>query len=128
MGAVFMPHGLGHFMGCDVHDVGGYPEGVTRINEPGLKSLRTARVLCEGMVLTIEPGIYFIQHLLDQALANPAQACFINREMLQRFHGFGGVRIEDNVLITSSGTELLTKVPRTVEEIENWMKGDKAKE
>jgi Xaa-Pro dipeptidase len=63
MGAVFMPHGLGHFMGCDVHDVGGYPEGVTRINEPGLKSLRTARVLCEGMVLTIEPGIYFIQHV-----------------------------------------------------------------
>ena len=77
LGAVFMPHGLGHFMGCDVHDVGGYPEvsgcicfamqlslcpqGVERPAQPGLKSLRTARVLKEGMCLTIEPGIYFIE-------------------------------------------------------------------
>ena len=125
LGAVFMPHGLGHFMGCDVHDVGGYPEGVDRINQPGLRSLRTARVLKEGMVLTIEPGIYFIDHLIDKALADPTQACFIRNEVLQRFRGFGGVRIEDNVVITVNGAELLTQVPRTVEEIENCMKGDK---
>ena len=122
-----MPHGLGHLMGCDVHDVGGYPEGVERREEPGLRSLRTARVLQAGMVITIEPGIYMIDHLLDKALADPRLACFFNREVLQRLRGFGGVRIEDDVVITASGAELLTQVPRTVEEIENWMKGGKKK-
>nr|XP_040136089.1 xaa-Pro dipeptidase isoform X3 [Ictidomys tridecemlineatus] len=127
LGAVFMPHGLGHLLGLDVHDVGGYPEGVERIDEPGLRSLRTARHLEPGMVLTVEPGIYFIDHLLDQALADPAQACFFNREVLQRFRGFGGVRIEEDVVVTESGMELLTCVPRTVEEIEACMAGsDKA--
>ncbi|XP_063108643.1 xaa-Pro dipeptidase isoform X2 [Cavia porcellus] len=123
MGAVFMPHGLGHLMGLDVHDVGGYPEGVERIDEPGLRSLRTARQLEPGMVLTVEPGIYFIDHLLDEALADQAQACFFNREVLQRFRGFGGVRIEEDVVVTDSGVELLTCVPRTVEEIEACMAG-----
>ncbi|XP_068938735.1 xaa-Pro dipeptidase [Petaurus breviceps papuanus] len=123
LGAVFMPHGLGHFLGIDVHDVGGYPEGVERIDEPGLRSLRTARTLEQGMVLTVEPGIYFIDHLLDQALADPAQACFINNHTLQRFRGFGGVRIEEDVVVTASGVELLTCVPRTVEEIEACMAG-----
>lgn len=127
LGAVFMPHGLGHFLGLDVHDVGGYPEGVERIDEPGLRSLRTARHLEPGMVLTVEPGIYFIDHLLDQALADPAQACFFNHEVLQRFRNFGGVRIEEDVVVTNSGMELLTCVPRTVEEIEACMAGcDKA--
>ncbi|XP_044520121.1 xaa-Pro dipeptidase [Gracilinanus agilis] len=121
LGAVFMPHGLGHFLGIDVHDVGGYPEGVERIDEPGLRSLRTARQLEQGMVLTVEPGIYFIDHLLDQALADPARACFINNQTLQRFRGFGGVRIEEDVVVTASGMELLTCVPRTVEEIEACM-------
>ncbi|XP_065754782.1 xaa-Pro dipeptidase isoform X2 [Phocoena phocoena] len=127
LGAVFMPHGLGHFMGIDVHDVGGYPEGVDRIDEPGLRHLRTARHLEPGMVLTVEPGIYFIDHLLDEALADPARACFFNREVLRRFRGFGGVRIEEDVVVTDSGMELLTCVPRTVEEVEECMAGrDKA--
>uniref|UniRef100_A0A2K5N9M5 Xaa-Pro dipeptidase n=1 Tax=Cercocebus atys TaxID=9531 RepID=A0A2K5N9M5_CERAT len=127
LGAVFMPHGLGHFLGIDVHDVGGYPEGTERIDEPGLRSLRTARYLQPGMVLTVEPGIYFIDHLLDEALADPARACFFNLEVLQRFRGFGGVRIEEDVVVTDSGMELLTCVPRTVEEIEACMAGcDKA--
>lgn len=125
MGAVFMPHGLGHFLGIDVHDVGGYPEGVDRIDLPGLKSLRTARALQERMVLTIEPGIYFIDHVLDQALANPSQSCFINKQVLQRFRGFGGVRIEDDIAVTANGMELLTCVPRTVEEIEAFMADSK---
>uniref|UniRef100_A0A672IHT8 Xaa-Pro dipeptidase n=1 Tax=Salarias fasciatus TaxID=181472 RepID=A0A672IHT8_SALFA len=121
LGSVFMPHGLGHLLGIDVHDVGGYPEGVDRINEPGLKSLRMGRLVQERMVLTVEPGIYFINHLLDQALANPAQSCFINNQELARFRGFGGVRIEDDIAVTATGIELLTCVPRTVEEIEAFM-------
>ncbi|KAL8194640.1 UNVERIFIED_CONTAM: hypothetical protein K2H54_027424 [Gekko kuhli] len=121
LGAVFMPHGLGHFLGIDVHDVGGYPEGVERIDLPGLRSLRTARVLEQGMVLTVEPGIYFIDHLLDQALADPVQACFINNSILPRFRGFGGVRIEEDIVVTATGMELLTCVPRTVEDIEAFM-------
>lgn len=67
------------------------PQGVERIDEPGLRSLRTARRLEPGMVLTVEPGIYFIDHLLDEALADPARACFFNRDVLQRYRGFGGV-------------------------------------
>uniref|UniRef100_H2MGT4 Xaa-Pro dipeptidase n=1 Tax=Oryzias latipes TaxID=8090 RepID=H2MGT4_ORYLA len=121
LGSVFMPHGLGHLLGIDVHDVGGYPEGVDRIDEPGLRSLRMARLVQERMVLTVEPGIYFINHLLDQALSNPAQRCFINDHMLARFRGFGGVRIEDDIAVTADGVELLTCVPRTVEEIEAFM-------
>ena len=67
------------------------PQGVDRMDEPGLRHLRTARHLEPGMVLTVEPGIYFIDHLLDEALADPARACFFNPEVLQRFRGFGGV-------------------------------------
>ncbi|XP_012674417.2 xaa-Pro dipeptidase [Clupea harengus] len=121
MGSVFMPHGLGHLLGIDVHDVGGYPEGVQRIAEPGLKSLRMGRLVQERMVLTVEPGIYFIDHLLDQALASPAQRCFINSDVLARFRRFGGVRIEDDIAVTADGMELLTCVPRTVEDIEEFM-------
>jgi len=121
LGAVFMPHGLGHLMGLDVHDVGGYPEGTERIDEPGLRSLRTTRVLEESMVLTIEPGIYFIDATLNPALENPETARFFNQEMLQRFRNFGGVRIEDDIVVTSDGMELMTCVPRTVHEIETLM-------
>lgn len=62
-----------------------------RVDEPGLKSLRMGRVVQERMVLTVEPGIYFIQHLLDQALASPQQCGFINADVLARFQNFGGV-------------------------------------
>ncbi|MCI4378933.1 hypothetical protein PGIGA_G00221930 [Pangasianodon gigas] len=121
LGSVFMPHGLGHLLGIDVHDVGGYPEGVERVDEPGLRSLRMGRVVQERMVLTVEPGIYFIHHLLDQALASPQQCAFINADVLARFRNFGGVRIEDDIAVTADGVELLTCVPRTVEEIEAFM-------
>ncbi|CAG2200027.1 PEPD [Mytilus edulis] len=91
LGAVFMSHGLGHFMGLDTHDVGGYPEGTERSKEAGLNSLRTVRILEQRMVLTIEPGIYFIDVLLDAALNNPEQAKFLVREKIDSYRGFGGV-------------------------------------
>jgi Xaa-Pro dipeptidase len=123
LGAVFMPHGLGHFLGIDTHDCGGYPAGVTRPTRPGFSSLRTARTMQEGMFITIEPGCYFIDPLLDQALADPHRAQFINAEALARFRGFGGVRIEDNVIITATGCENLSHAPRTVEDIEAVFQG-----
>lgn len=119
--AIFMPHGLGHFLGLDTHDVGGYPEGHERRTENGLKSLRTVRTLQPSMVLTIEPGLYFIQAVIEEALNDPAQSCFFVREVVEGYYGFGGVRIEDDVVITETGCELLTDVPRTVEEIEKHM-------
>lgn len=121
LGAIFMPHGLGHFLGCDVHDVHGYPEGCERREEPGLKSLRTVRDLQESMVLTIEPGIYFIEAVIRNALQNPSQACFIVQNVVEQYYGFGGVRIEDDIAMTATGCELMTDVPRTIEEIETLM-------
>ncbi|XP_005091896.1 xaa-Pro dipeptidase [Aplysia californica] len=121
LGAVFMPHGLGHFMGIDTHDVGGYPEGTERIDQPGLRSLRTVRTLEPRMVLTIEPGCYFIDALLDGALRNEQQREFLVEDVISRLRGFGGVRIEDDIAITEDGMELFTCVPRTVEEIERVM-------
>lgn len=67
-------------------------QGIERIDEPGLKSLRMGRVVKERMVLTVEPGIYFINHLLDKALNASQQCNFINNDVLARFRGFGGVR------------------------------------
>lgn len=123
MGAVFTPHGLGHFLGLDTHDVGGYPDAApSRPTQPGIRKLRTARVMEEGMVMTVEPGLYFIDALLDGALADETQSKFIDASVLSRFRNFGGVRLEDGVVITKDGCEILTHVPRTVEEIEAFMK------
>ncbi|VDK44148.1 unnamed protein product [Gongylonema pulchrum] len=114
MGSIFMPHGLGHFMGLD--------DAEPRSDLLGLKSLRTTRTLQERMVITIEPGCYFINTLLDAALNNPEQKKFIVEEKLNEYRGFGGVRIEDDVVIWASGNECLSKdLPRTVEEIEQFM-------
>lgn len=122
LGFIFMPHGMGHLLGIDVHDVGGYldhcPE---RSNEMGLNKLRTCRQLKEGMVLTIEPGIYFVDAQLKRAKDDPNLSRFFIWEKIDQFRQFGGVRIEDNIYITADGVELLTKVPRSVEEIEKVM-------
>ncbi|CAM9475437.1 unnamed protein product [Chrysoparadoxa australica] len=123
IGAVFMPHGLGHFMGLDTHDVGGYPKGVERDTRPGHRSLRCGRVLQEGMVITVEPGIYFIDHLLDEALANESTKKFFVQEAIARFRGTGGVRLEDDVIVTSTGIRNMTNCPRTVADVEAVMAG-----
>jgi Xaa-Pro dipeptidase len=106
--ALFMPHGLGHLMGLDVHDPGGYPEGVSRIDEPGIRSLRCGRKLEEGMVITVEPGIYFIDAVLEPALQNPAISHLLVPDKVAQFRSFGGVRIEDTVVVTENGCEVLT--------------------
>ncbi len=119
--ALFMPHGLGHFMGLDVHDPGGYPEGTSRINEPGIRSLRCGRKLEAGMVITVEPGIYFIDAVLEPALADSTISDLLVKPKLAQFRRFGGVRIEDDVLVTEQGAENFTRVPREVSEIESVM-------
>ncbi|MCL4822121.1 MAG: aminopeptidase P family protein [Vicinamibacteria bacterium] len=118
---LFMPHGLGHLMGLDVHDVGGYPAGVERSAELGLKSLRCGRALEAGMVITVEPGIYFVDALLEPALGDPKLKPFLVEDVVRRFRGFGGVRIEDDVLVTPTGSRNLTNVPREVDDIERVM-------
>ena len=74
LGAVFMPQGLGHLLGLDVHDVGGYPIGRPRFTAPGEASLRMNRTLEAGMYLTVEPGCYFIDYLLDQVGLYPVHS------------------------------------------------------
>ncbi|KAJ8603809.1 hypothetical protein CTAYLR_000227 [Chrysophaeum taylorii] len=123
LAAVFMPHGLGHLIGLDTHDVGGYLPGMPpRATRPGLGKLRTARVLQAGMALTVEPGIYFIPALIEPALQD-ARRHFFNLGRLDDFRGFGGVRLEDVVAVTTDGVVNLTLCPRTTDEIESVMAG-----
>jgi len=129
IGSYFMCHGLGHFLGIDTHDVGGYPEnGPKRIQEPGVKNLRTSRILQPRMVITVEPGLYFNRILLKQAKNNDKISHFFNWDVIERFMDFGGVRIEDNVIITEDGIENMTMCPRTVEELEKTARGEEIKE
>ena len=100
--------------------ISGTPE---RPSRPGLKKLRTARILEANMVLTVEPGCYFIDYLLDAALADPTQAKFIDASRLESFRGYGGVRLEDDVVVTESGAQNYTLCPRTVAEVESVVAG-----
>ncbi|MEX0771918.1 MAG: aminopeptidase P family protein [Balneolales bacterium] len=110
--SLFFPHGLGHLMGLDTHDVGGYPKGVKKIERPGVKYLRARITLEPGMVLTIEPGLYMIPALLKPAFEDPEQAKYLNTSRLKELLHLGGVRIEDNVIVTEKGMENMTTVPK----------------
>ncbi|XP_037960349.1 xaa-Pro dipeptidase-like [Teleopsis dalmanni] len=124
LAGIFQPYGLGHLLGLDVHDVGGYIKGQPkRPSEPWLKCLRFARLLKAGMYLAVEPGCYFVGWLMDRATAEPALSQFLNVQMFERFRDFGGICIEDNILITMDGCENFAVLPRTVEEIEKVMAG-----
>src|SRR5699024_6431214 len=112
-----------HFLGLDTHDVGGYPKGVDRIERPGIKYLRMRRHLQPSMVLTIEPGLYFIPALLKPALEDDKISSFLNKSKLEGMMDFGGIRIEDNLVITEDGYENLTDVPKGRDEIEKVMAG-----
>ena len=111
LSAVFFPHGLGHLLGLQVHDVGGYlrdKSGHTIEKPPGHPYLRLTRPLEQGFVVTVEPGVYFIDLLLAQARANQ-HARHIDWGRVEEFRPYGGVRIEDDVAVTASGHENLTR-------------------
>jgi len=129
--ALFFPCGTGHMMGLDIHDMENLGEEyVGYDNEPksrqfGLKSLRLARKLEPGFVLTIEPGIYFIPELTDQWRAELKHSEFLNYEKIDKLRDFGGIRNEENYLITTEGKRLLgsRKKPMTIEKVEALRKG-----
>lgn len=126
---LFMPHGLGHMMGLDVHDMENYGENYVgydkkniRSTQFGLSSLRLGRELQEGFVITNEPGCYFIPALIDKWRSENKCSDFINYDMLEKYKDFGGIRIEDDLLVTRDGCRLLGKyIPKTVAEIEEQM-------
>jgi len=126
--ALFYPHGLGHMLGLDVHDmedlgdVVGYRKGEKRSPQFGLSFLRLAKSLAPGFVITVEPGIYFVPALIDRWRSERRNAAFIDFDEVQKFVGFGGVRIEDDVLITESGCRVLGEgIPKTVADVEAAM-------
>lgn len=127
--ALFFPHGLGHMMGMDVHDMEnlgenyvGYDEETVRSKQFGTAFLRLGRRLQPGFVLTVEPGIYFIPALIDQWKAEEKFIEFINYDKVETFKDFGGIRIEDDVLVTETGNRVLGKpIPKTVADIEAIM-------
>ena len=124
--ALFFPCGTGHMMGLDVHDMEDLGEvwvgygGKPKSNQFGLKSLRLAKELKPGFVFTIEPGIYFIPDLIDNWMAGKINESFLNFEMINKFRDFGGIRNEENYLITADGARLLGKYkPKSIAEIES---------
>jgi Xaa-Pro aminopeptidase len=124
--ALFFPHGIGHMMGLDVHDMEdigeglvGYTEKLKRSSQFGLAYLRLARELEPGFVATVEPGIYFIPPLIDKWRKAGKFADFIDYEKVETYRDFGGVRIEDNIMVTAGGRRVLGKpIPKTVAEVE----------
>ena len=124
--ALFMPHGLGHMMGLDVHDMEalgenyiGYNDEVKRSDQFGTSFLRFALPYKPGHVFTVEPGCYFIPELIDMWKAEGKFKDFINYNKLDAFLPIGGIRIEDDVLIIEKGHKVLGKpIPKTVKEVE----------
>lgn len=128
--ALFLPHGLGHMMGMDVHDMEGlgqtnvgYDDEVRPSSQFGTASLRFARKLEPGFVVTDEPGIYFIPDLIDLWKREGHNAEFLNFEEIEKFKDFGGIRIEDDVLITENGCRFLgeQRIPYHMDEVEQFL-------
>jgi Xaa-Pro aminopeptidase len=124
--ALFFPCGLGHMMGMDVHDMEDLGEvyvgwaGNPKPTQFGIKSLRLGRKLEPGFVLTIEPGIYFIPELIDQWKGTGHNGDYINFDKVEAFRNFGGIRNEEDFLITETGYSLLGKPkPKSIEDVEN---------
>lgn len=129
--ALFFPHGLGHMMGLDVHDMEdlgqiyvGYDDETRPSDQFGTAYLRLGKTLKQGFVLTVEPGIYFIPALIDQWKAENKHSAFINYSEVEKFRSFGGIRLEDDVLVTTDGYKRLGKkrIPISVTEVESFMR------
>lgn len=128
--ALFLPHGLGHMMGLDVHDMEdlgqcyvGYDDEVHPSAQFGLASLRMGRRLQEGFVITDEPGCYFIPALIDKWRAEKQHTDFLNFDAIDRYKDFGGIRLEDDILIIPGGSRFTGEkhIPITIEEVESIM-------
>ncbi|KAF1948464.1 putative Xaa-Pro aminopeptidase [Byssothecium circinans] len=117
----FFPHGLGHYLGMDTHDTGGNANYADK--DPMFRYLRVRGTLPAGSVITVEPGIYFCRFIIEPYLKDPEQAKFIDEKVLERFWSVGGVRIEDNILITEGGYENLTPTPKELDEVVKLVKG-----
>lgn len=120
----FMPHGIGHYIGLYTHDLPGLKSKENNWNPIKMMNLRVKRELEAGMVLTVEPGLYFNKVLLDTAYADPAVRAYINKDKVEEYRKeVGGIRIEDMVVVTADGFEnLVVGLPKTVPEIEAFMK------
>ena len=136
IGGLFMPHGLGHNMGLDVHDMEdlgenfvGYDDDQTRSSQLGLGSLRMARRLAPGNVITDEPGIYFIPALIAQWKAEGTDKGRVCYDRLEQYLDFGGIRLEDDVLVTPDGARRLgsRRLPIAPDDVEAAMAEDAAK-
>ena len=133
--AMFLPHGLGHMMGMDVHDmenfdqinVGFDEEPRPRLDQFGTNCLRMGRRLEEGFVVTDEPGIYFIPALIDDWKASGHCAEFLNFDKIETYKDFGGIRIEDDILITKDGCRFLGehRIPYHPKDVEEFMAQNK---
>ena len=128
--ALFLPHGLGHMMGMDVHDMEnlgqtnvGYDEEIQPSTQFGTASLRMGRRLQKGFVVTDEPGIYFIPDLIDNWKANNINSDFLNFDVIEKYKDFGGIRIEDDVLVTENGVRFLGKdiIPYHADDVEKYV-------
>jgi len=127
--ALFMPHGLGHMMGLDVHDMEdlgqiyvGFDDEIRPSKQFGTANLRMGRRLQPGFVITNEPGIYFIPALIQKWRAEKINTDFINFDRLESYFNFGGIRIEDDILVTETGSEILgDRIPVTLDEVEAIM-------
>jgi len=125
--ALFMPHGFGHMLGLDAHDMEnlgeqyvGYDDEIQRIRQFGSSSVRLGRKLQPGFVITNEPGIYFIPALIEKWKSAKMHTDFINYDRLDEYIGFGGIRLEDNILVTETGCEIIgERIPITPEEVES---------
>jgi Xaa-Pro aminopeptidase len=128
--ALFFPHGLGHMMGLDVHDMEdlgekyvGYDDEIQRSTQFGTANLRLGRRLKKNFVLTVEPGIYFIPALIEKWESEKINSSFINFQKVREYLDFGGIRLEDDIVITDEGCRRLgqKRIPITQEEIEEEM-------